>query len=147
MLFATGIVTSACDRFARIAVDSQSSCQACAQQAGCGLGPVLTMFGASRTRILDVPNSRPVQLRAGDRVRVALHGRLLTAFAVLAYGVPLIGLLGGALLATVWMPGGGDGAAVIGAVAGAGAAWLLIRLDVVRRSATAALPTAVQRIE
>jgi positive regulator of sigma E activity len=86
-------------------------------------------------------------LQAGDRVRVSLRGRRLAAFAALAYGMPLAGLLGGAVLATVWMPGAGDGVAVIGALAGAGAAGLLISLDVVRRSTVAALPAVVQRIE
>lgn len=146
MLFATGTVTSAHGAFARITIDGLPTCQACAQHAGCGLGPLLTMFGANRSRVLDVPDCHPDPLQVGDRVRVVLRGRRLAAFAVLAYGVPLIGLLGGAALATVWIPGAGDGAAVIGAIAGAGAAWLLIRLDVVRRSAAAGLPAAVQRI-
>lgn len=147
VLSATGTVISAQGAFARIAVDGQPTCQACAQQAGCGLGPLLTMFGANRARVLDVPNSRPEPLQAGDRVRVSLRGRRLAAFAALAYGMPLAGLLGGAVLATVWMPGAGDGVAVIGALAGAGAAGLLISLDVVRRSTVAALPAVVQRIE
>lgn len=66
-------------------------------------------------------------LRAGDEVRIALAESALLRAAVLAYGVPLVAMLGGSLLAAA-VSGGADAPAAAGAAAGLAVGVLVGRL-------------------
>ena len=119
MLYVHGTVASAAQGSALIEVDGKPACDACAKHVGCGLGPVMTLFGSGRARTLVVPDPWPQRLTTGDRVRISLPATSLTGYAVLSYGMPLVGLVGGAILAVAVIPSAGDGVAILGAVIGA----------------------------
>lgn len=103
------------------------ACGACLTGSGCGLGPILSLFTRAGSRSLRFRNSGRESLRAGDRVCITVRGGRLAALAVLAYGMPLVGVFAGAAALAAAAPGGGDLATVGGALAGAAAAWLLLR--------------------
>ncbi len=70
----------------------------------------------SQTRMIIRGVSTPVEV--GDVVTVVLPAQRVLLGAILLYGTPLTGLLGGALLAG-WLGGWSDPAVLVGAVAGA----------------------------
>ncbi|MFQ5634543.1 MAG: SoxR reducing system RseC family protein [Gammaproteobacteria bacterium] len=129
MAIATGRVTAASPDGITITVDRPAVCRACLTGAGCGLGPLLALFvstgGADTLRWRNVP---PAPLRVGDPVRIMAPGGRLAAWVAAAYGVPVIGLLTGAVLALAAVPAGGDFVAAGGAAGGAAVAGLLLRL-------------------
>lgn len=97
-----------------------SGCGTCGGQ-GCGSRRLAEVFqrGDRHFRV-----DSDLALRAGDRVIVGIADGSVLRSAARAYGVPLAGMLAGALLAQGLWPG--DGAAVGGLVTGAllGAAWV-----------------------
>jgi len=70
----------------------------------------------SRAQRMTFSTERPL-LRVGQRVVVALPDRYLLLLSLLVYGLPLAGLLGGALLGLAAL--GSDLGAAAGAAAGA----------------------------
>lgn len=124
---ASGTITSATGEYVTVEFDKAQGCSACAGGAGCGLGPLLRLFVGPGTRTIRLPNSSASPLRSGERIRVAIAGRTLALYAGLAYGWPLVGIVGGAGIGVAVAPGGGDIAAVAGATIGAAAAWLTLK--------------------
>lgn len=68
---------------------------------------------------LEVPeDASDAEPKVGDVVRLGLGERALTAAAAWAYGMPLAGLIGGAVSVAVFAPGVGDAWVAFGALAG-----------------------------
>ena len=105
-----------------------SGCLACRTGEGCGLGPVVEMFAPRRARRVRLPRPGQPEIRPGDRVRMPLAGARLAWLALAAYGLPLAGIVVGALAATALFPAGGDLAAGSGAAVGALAAGGVLRV-------------------
>lgn len=85
-------------------------------------------------------------LEPGDRVRLEFAPAPLLRAAWLAYGLPLAGLVGGALLAG-WMAPGGELAAVLAAVCGLGAGALVGRRALTRNGQIGeCVPMAAERV-
>lgn len=89
-----------------------SGCGACDGQ-GCGSRRLAEMFQRGE-RLFRVDSD--LALRVGDRVIVGIADGSVLRSAGRAYGVPLAGMLAGALLAQAFWPG--DAAAVAGLAAG-----------------------------
>jgi positive regulator of sigma E activity len=123
----SGTITSATAEYVTVEFDESLGCSACVSGAGCGLGPLLRLFVGSGTRSIRLPNSLEAPLRSGDRIRVAITGRTLALYAGLAYVWPLACIVVGAVIGMAAAPGGGDVAAVAGAMIGAAAAWLTLK--------------------
>jgi positive regulator of sigma E activity len=87
-----------------------------AQCSGCGgCGGRCGMFLADASDVLELaPPTEARTWRVGEAVEVELPSNLLLRQALLGYGLPLLGLLGGAALASPW----GNGAAASGALFG-----------------------------
>ena len=104
-----------------VAVDPLVGCGHCHEPGGCGgaagdgLGLRCTEF-----RALNTLGAQP-----GDWVSVAVPNQGPRVAALLAYGLPVLGLLAGAFLAD--LAGLGDGGAALAAVSGAVAAYVLGR--------------------
>lgn len=94
-----------------------SGCGVCAGQ-GCA-SRQLAEFFQRRPRRYQVQSSLP--LSVGDRVVVGLPDGSLLGSVLLVYGLPLVCILTGAVVAQLWRPG--DAAAVLGALVGGGMAW------------------------
>lgn len=101
------------DQHIHLAVESANQCARCARGVGCGMG----LFGPDNKLVM-IPSaivSEP--LEAGDCVSLSCESTVLLSDAVRGYGLPLIGLVGGASVAS--MSGGGDLAVALAAFGGA----------------------------
>ncbi len=115
-----------------VEVIAKSACGSCTAKSGCGHGLLEQMRGRRR-RHLRVLNSEttPEDIQVGREVEIGLPaGAVLTASAML-YLAPLLGLLLGSVLASVYFSG--DMAATLGGVAGLAFALLLVRMHALRR--------------
>lgn len=109
----------------------QGGCGRCHEEGGCG-GQQLTQMFCSGPKSYRAENS--LGARVGDRVVVATAPGSVRRTANLAYGVPLLGAIGGAL---VGMAFAGDAGAILGALAGLVIAFAFIRRRTGRDTGTA----------
>jgi sigma-E factor negative regulatory protein RseC len=117
----TGRVLALDGDYALVQVE-QGGCGRCHEPGGCG-GPQLTrIFGrASRQcRARNACGARP-----GDRVVIVLPAGVLARHATLGYGLPLAGLLAGAMIGEFL--GKGNGGALAGAALGLLLVWRMLR--------------------
>ncbi len=99
-----------------------STCGICAARAGCGHG-LLDSLGRGRRRTFTLPRaSLPADVSVGEALLVGVPEGAIVRAAAVVYGLPLAGLVAGAVLAP-----GHDGAALLAACLGLAAGWLLAR--------------------
>jgi positive regulator of sigma E activity len=108
---------------ARVTFAQTQGCLNCQRGHGCGLGPILSLFGQGRSADPWV-DSGANDLTVGDSVCVSVSGARLVRYSVLAYFVPTFTLLTGAVFLSAMLPGRGDWPAVAGASAGLLVGWL-----------------------
>lgn len=113
----TALVEGRSSLEADIAVATNVACARCRAGRGCGAG---FPGAAGRERQLRVAVPKGIKLVVGDAVTLHVSGSALLAAAAIAYGLPLAGLLAGALLGHVLVPGdlGGVTTALVGLVGG-----------------------------
>lgn len=99
----------------------QGGCGRCHEKGGCG-GQHLTQMlcAGKRTYRVDNPNGAVV----GEFVTIAIAARAVRRSANLAYGLPLVAVIVGAVAG---MQLGGDPGAMVGGGLGLFAAWLTMR--------------------
>lgn len=98
---------------AEVSVETGAACARCREGRGCGAA----LFGReSRRRVVRVEVPPGVKLAAGDTVRLSISGTALLTAAAVTYGLPLSGLLFGAL--SGHLLAAGDVGALLGALAG-----------------------------
>ncbi len=85
-----GRIVSVAPGHATVLVDAALVCARCAAGKGCGAG---LLTGASRSRLIDVSVTPGMDLKPGDDVRLTLAPSHLLRAAVLAYGMPLAGVI------------------------------------------------------
>ena len=115
MITERAIVRRADGTQVELELERDSSCGGCELRDGCGVGALGRLLGRRR-KSLRVDTTR--RLAPGDRVLLALPERALVRLSLLLYGLPLVGLLGGALLPALLWPGAPDAVAVVGGAAG-----------------------------
>lgn len=71
-------------------MDTAKVCARCAAGKGCGAG---LLTGAGQSRLIDVSVAPGLDLKPGDEVRLTLAPSHLLRAAILAYGLPLLGVL------------------------------------------------------
>lgn len=124
----TGTLVSVAARggLARVRVDQPAACARCAAGRGCGAG----LF--ARQRAGEVIEARVVSdgLKEGMAVDILLDEGGLWRAALLAYGYPLLGALGGAGVGSF----AGDSGVAAGALAGIAAGLLVSRARLQRGS-------------
>ena len=74
---------------------TQAGCGRCQEPGGCGGVSAATMFCARQKRVYQALNPAGLPLKVGDRVRVGIPEGSLLRTALLSYGLPLLGLVGG----------------------------------------------------
>lgn len=105
-------VTAIDGRHAWVSCRSRVDCRRCAEGRGCGGGLIGRWLG---DRLHEVRVGHDGGIEVGDCVVIGVDERALLYATVVVYGVPLAGMLAGALAGDRWL--GGD----LGALAGAGA--------------------------
>lgn len=71
----------------------------------------------------DIEIENPLRAQAGDVVLIELHGKSVFTASLIVYGIPLVGLIAGAALGSLW----GDLYAALAAVLFAVGAFFLLR--------------------
>lgn len=74
--------------------ESQAGCARCAEGRGCGGGVFARLL---RHRLEELPVDNEIRAAAGDAVLIGLEEQAVFNGALLMYGLPLAGLLGGAI--------------------------------------------------
>lgn len=123
MIEAEGMVVAVDGQYAWVETERRSGCDGCAKAQGCGTGTLAKAFGNRMTRFR-VPNTLSAEINTG--VIVGLPEESLVRGALLVYLVPLITLLGAALLAAAL--GGTEGVIAIAGVAGLGMGLAAVRV-------------------
>ena len=118
---ATGTVAALASEDGRatveVVVEGASPCARCASGKGCGAGIFTGQGGQQRLR-LPVPDG--LTFAVGEAVTVSMQGSTLLMASVLAYGLPLAGLLAGGTVALLLSAGEilASGLALAGLAAG-----------------------------
>ena len=122
----TGIVIAIRGGQADVSTSRRGACVGCSEAAACDLG-----VHEGRTDVVTVENR--VGARPGDRVELDLPGNATLELSALVWGLPLLGLVGGAALGAflgLRLGVSEDVAALLGAVIGiTGAFGVLRRID------------------
>lgn len=126
MLYETGHVRALQGHWIQVETLRRSACQQCAVRSGCGQGLLSSLPSGKRhyvsvniARLTDKP-------RIGDLVELAIDERTVLAGALLVYGVPLLLMLAGAILAR--LAGQAEWLAIAGAAGGLLLAMCLLRV-------------------
>ena len=111
----------------------KSTCGACSAQKGCGHGILNRMTDGKRGYIRVLPGEQSIQdYRVDDEVRFSIPEEVILRGSMIAYLVPIVGLLAGATGAAAWLPQMQDLAALTGAVCGFLAGLGVVRWHAVR---------------
>lgn len=96
MIKETGKIIFIEDGIAVVECISKSACSGCHNQSGCGVGTVAKTF-SDKTHQVEVPYKEG--MKVDEFVELQINNRDLVSGAIVAYLVPLIFFIGGALLA------------------------------------------------
>ncbi len=138
---------------ALLQTESQSACGSCQANSTCGTGLLAKLFPARARQPLRLPIDhlarRPLP---GQRVVLGIDEGYLQRNTVLLYAVPLLGLLGGAVLGDLFGAGGAAGggselAAILGGLSGLTAAIFWVRWRSHGASARIAHSVRILRVE
>lgn len=94
-----------------VRVETQPGCATCATKEACGIG-------AGKSALFEVPRRR--EHAVGDRVRITIAPGRMAGAALLVYGLPLAGLIGGALIPDLWTERATDALRAVCAFTGLG---------------------------
>ncbi|WP_375057025.1 SoxR reducing system RseC family protein [Zobellella sp. DQSA1] len=104
-----------------VACFGKSACGQCRQSSHCGTGLVAKALPGREHRFFIATELR---LKVGEQVRIGIPEHSLVTSALLVYLLPLLLLLGGALLTSLVL-GMGDGGTLAGAAIGGSAGFIL----------------------
>ncbi len=85
-----GRIVSIANGHANVSLDAAANCARCAAGKGCGAG---LLTGSNRTRLIEVQLAPGLGLKVGDEVKLTLAPSNLLRAAILAYGLPLGGIV------------------------------------------------------
>ncbi len=124
MIEERALVVALDGEFALLETRRKSACDSCSVNKGCGTGALSKVVGkrASHIRALN-----PIHAGVGDVVVVGIDEDALVSGSLALYAVPIVTMLGAALLAQWWLsPAAGEGWVILSALAGllAGFGWL-----------------------
>lgn len=102
-------------------VPRRSACQSCGKSSGCSMSVLGGLAGGQTTRL----SVDGMDLEPGQQVALACPSSGVLKAAVLAYGVPLLGVVGGALIAAAF--DFSQGAQMLSAAVGLGVGILVLR--------------------
>jgi len=114
MIEEKAIVTGVVGDLAIIQMQRQSTCSHCELSKGCGTGALGRLLGR-RNKPLTISNK--FNLKPGDRVVLGMPGKAILKASLLIYGLPLLGMMAGGLLAQ-WLIGKSETVTIILATTG-----------------------------
>ena len=144
MIEETGQVIAVTGDSALVRAASRAGCERCASGRGCG-GGVIGLLLADRLATV-VARRRGIEVAVGDRVALAVPGRVLVGAAAAVYLMPLALMLLVLIAAAALWPGAGTAALTLCAAVGLCAGLLLSRRVARRRAASAWRPAIVRRL-
>ncbi|BBP46133.1 hypothetical protein THMIRHAS_15060 [Thiosulfatimonas sediminis] len=92
------------EHFALLQITPKNGCSGCASSGSCGTSALAKLFVSVKGKPIRVPNRIGAQL--GEEVLVSMDESRLIKYSFMAYGLPLIGLLLGAICAQTLVNGG-----------------------------------------
>lgn len=119
-----GVVVAIDGEWASVRVQRRSTCGACSARTACGSGVLAEVLGR---RALELRIAATEGLEPGDRVVLGVRDDALVSGAVMMYLLPLAGLIGGGLVASVLLPGVAEVWVVVAAVFGFFAGLVVVR--------------------
>ncbi|NLQ18942.1 SoxR reducing system RseC family protein [Marinomonas sp. M1K-6] len=122
MIEESGRVLSIEQGFADVETIRTSSCSSCRARHGCGHHAIAQVSSANRMRMRAID---PLSVEVGQHVVVGIPEDTLLQASVWMYLIPLLGLLGGAVLPSLW--NGDSGVAVLLSIVGFAGGLLLAR--------------------
>lgn len=128
MLVENGRVVAVDEQGLWVETIRQSTCGSCAAQKGCGHG-VINRLSDGRSGIVRVlPGAAGLgHCSVDDQVRISIPEEVILRGSMVVYLVPLLAMLAGAASASSLWPASADLAAALGAVAGLGLGFALVR--------------------
>lgn len=96
MIEETATVISVEGETAEVETQRRSSCGGCEAKAGCGTSLIASVFGKRRSLIRV---SNPIQAQPGEQVVIGLSEGPFLRAAMAVYLVPLLAMIGGAIVA------------------------------------------------
>ncbi|WP_456404289.1 SoxR reducing system RseC family protein [Thiolapillus sp.] len=128
MLEEEGVVLSVSGSVAEVVAETKSSCGSCSAKSGCGTSLLASLF-PQRKRSFRANNT--VSAKTGDRVIIGLDESALQIASLLVYLVPLLGLIGGAIIGA-WLapqlaPDAAEPFSIIAGIAGFSLVLLVVR--------------------
>ncbi|MGB1141003.1 MAG: SoxR reducing system RseC family protein [Halioglobus sp.] len=128
MLTETGRVVAVETESIWVETVRQSTCGSCAARKGCGHGIMNRYTDGRQAYIRVLPGERGLQdCRVDDQVRFAIPEDVLLRGSFIAYLLPLLSMIGGAVGLNWLYPAQGDVSAAVGAVAGLAAGFAVVR--------------------
>ena len=123
-----GVVLDTDGPRARVATSPGGGCATCGEKGACHLA-LYSPAKEPADDVLEVDN--PIGAQPGDSVELELPGGTELGLSGLVWGVPVLGLIGGAVLGALFHTAAGmgqDAAVLLGALLGLVAAYALLRL-------------------
>ena len=106
----------------------RSTCGNCAAQKGCGHGLLNRISEGKRGYVRALPGEHPIEhYQVDDQVIMSIPEEVILRGSFIAYVLPLIGMLGGAVAAVTAVPGNEDVLAAFGSVGGLALGFALVR--------------------
>ena len=106
----------------------QSTCGSCAARKGCGHGLLNRYTDGKRGYIRVLPGAKGLANCAiDDQVRISIPEDVILRGSLVVYVLPLLCMLGGAVLGSVFFEGRGDALVILGAACGFGVGFALVR--------------------
>jgi len=111
----------------------RSTCGSCSARKGCGHGLLNRLADGRRGYIRVLPGDQSIQgLKVNDQVIIGIPEAVILRGSFIAYVLPILAMLAGAVAAVAWLPGVGELAALPGAATGLLLGFLLVRWHGVR---------------
>ncbi|MEZ5571674.1 MAG: SoxR reducing system RseC family protein [Halioglobus sp.] len=133
MLTETGRVVGLEDDALWIETIRRSTCGTCSAQKGCGHGLLNKLSEGKRGYVRALPGEKGIgHYQLDDQVLISIPEEVILRGSFIAYILPLLGMLAGAMVAVNWFPDAGDPVAVAGAAAGLALGYALVRWHGVR---------------
>lgn len=128
MLTETGRVVALDQQGLWVETIRQSTCGSCSAQKACGHSLINSISDGKRSYIRVLPGDHGSQdCSIDDQVRISIPEEIILRGSFIAYMLPLLCMLAGAILAGQLLSFNPDAAAAIGAIGGLGVGFALVR--------------------
>lgn len=142
MLTETGRVVACDSQVLWVETIRQSTCGSCSANKACGHSLINSISDGTRSLIKVLPGEHSIaQCNINDNVRISIPEEVILRGSFVAYMVPLLTMLAGAL-GSVWLSASGAGldasmpgsdtAAAVGAIVGLALGFVFVRLHALR---------------